>query len=173
MFLNFFFFFFAFGKFGSHGLFAIYWISRNNGPRCIGATLYIYIIFFFQRKEVLTFKQMIHMKCEDDPLKKKNKKKIEHCLLQILLGTKRVKNNKVEFLSSHLLKSWFEWNINLILKESMKKCINLYHSGHFQQTTIWCYFSYFSQKTGFDISCKLSPKETICMKCQILLSGKK
>ena len=34
------------------------------------------------------------------------------------------------------------------------------------------YISYFSQKTGFDISCKLSPKETICMKCQILFSGK-
>ena len=33
------------------------------------------------------------------------------------------------------------------------------------------YFSYFSQKTGFDISCKLS-KETICMKCQIQFSGK-
>ena len=30
----------------------------------------------------------------------------------------------------------------------------------------------FSQKTGFDISCKLSPLETICMKCQILFSGK-
>ena len=29
----------------------------------------------------------------------------------------------------------------------------------------------FSQKTGFDISCKLSPVETICMKCQILFSG--
>ena len=26
----------------------------------------------------------------------------------------------------------------------------------------------FSQKTGFDVSCKLSPVETICMKCQIL-----
>ena len=25
-----------------------------------------------------------------------------------------------------------------------------------------------SQETGFDISCKLSPMETICMKCQIL-----
>ena len=33
------------------------------------------------------------------------------------------------------------------------------------------YFSYFSQKTGFDISCKLS--ETICMKYQTLFSGKK
>ena len=33
-------------------------------------------------------------------------------------------------------------------------------------------FSYFSQKTGFDIPCKLSPMETICMKCQILFSEK-
>ena len=33
-------------------------------------------------------------------------------------------------------------------------------------------FSYFFQKTEFDISCKLSPLETICMKCQILFSGK-
>ena len=49
------------------------------------------------------------------------------------------------------------------------------------------YFSYFSQKIGFDISCKLSlggslhemsnpilkkSEETVCMKCQILFSGK-
>ena len=34
-------------------------------------------------------------------------------------------------------------------------------------------FFLFSQKTGFDISCKLSPMETICMKCQYLFSGKK
>ena len=33
-------------------------------------------------------------------------------------------------------------------------------------------FSYFSQETGVDISCKLSPMETICMKCQILFSWK-
>ena len=39
MFLN----FFAYGKFGSHGRFAIYWISGNNGPRCIGATLYYFV----------------------------------------------------------------------------------------------------------------------------------
>ena len=30
----------------------------------------------------------------------------------------------------------------------------------------------FFQKTGFDISCKLSPLETICMKCQNLFSRK-
>ena len=35
------------------------------------------------------------------------------------------------------------------------------------------YFSYFfSQKIGSDISYKLSPKETICMKCLILFPGK-
>ena len=33
-------------------------------------------------------------------------------------------------------------------------------------------FSSFSQKTRFDISCKWSPMETICMKCQILFSRK-
>ena len=35
------------------------------------------------------------------------------------------------------------------------------------------YFFLFSQKTGLDISCKLSPMETICMKCQILFSWKR
>ena len=34
------------------------------------------------------------------------------------------------------------------------------------------YFSDFSQKTGFDISCKLPPLEAICMKSLILFSGK-
>ena len=29
--------------------------------------------------------------------------------------------------------------------------------------------SHFSQKTGFDISCKLSPMKTICMTCQTLI----
>ena len=34
-------------------------------------------------------------------------------------------------------------------------------------------FSYFLQKICFDISCKLSPLETTCMKCQSILSAKK
>ena len=33
-------------------------------------------------------------------------------------------------------------------------------------------FSYFSQKTGFGISCKVSPLETLCMICQIMFSEK-
>ena len=42
------------------------------------------------------------------------------------------------------------------------------------ENTLFFFFFYFSQKTGFDISCKLSPSplETICMKCQTLFSGK-
>ena len=34
------------------------------------------------------------------------------------------------------------------------------------------HFSDFPQERGFHISCKLSPVETICMKCWILFSGK-
>ena len=37
---------------------------------------------------------------------------------------------------------------------------------------ILIYCTYLSQKIGFDIPCKLSPKETVCMKCQSLVSEK-
>ena len=40
---------------------------------------------------------------------------------------------------------------------------------HFMQTV---YIWYFPQKTGFDLSCKLSSLEKICMKSQVLFSGK-
>ena len=42
----------------------------------------------------------------------------------------------------------------------------------FSADNILKYFSYFSQKIGFDISCKLSPVETICIEFQSLFSGK-
>ena len=35
----------------------------------------------------------------------------------------------------------------------------------FSRRHIEIVFSYFPQKTGFDISCRLSPIETLCMKC--------
>ena len=44
--------------------------------------------------------------------------------------------------------------------------------GQIEQMTNCQYFSYFSQNTGFEISCKLSPLATIYMKCQILFPGK-
>ena len=37
--------------------------------------------------------------------------------------------------------------------------------------TLVIFFFYFYQKTGFDISCKFSLSETICMKFQISFSG--
>ena len=58
------------------------------------------------------------------------------------------------------------------LNLSIDYIINIYHSlGKFsrrQMDDIFLSFFlyFFFQKIGFDISCKLSPKETICMKCQ-------
>ena len=51
--------------------------------------------------------------------------------------------------------------------------ISLNHSGKSQELPISVdgLLKYFP-KIGFDISYKLSPVETICMKCQILFSGK-
>ena len=48
--------------------------------------------------------------------------------------------------------------------------LNLYHSWLIQQMTIIHHT--FSQKIGFDISCKLSPFEMICINYQILFSEK-
>ena len=44
-------------------------------------------------------------------------------------------------------------------------------SGQIQQTTN-CIFFLFFQKTECDISGKLSPLESVCMKYQVLLPGK-
>ena len=44
--------------------------------------------------------------------------------------------------------------------------------GKISADDILKYFSYDSYKIGSDTSCKLSPKETICMKCQLLFSRK-
>ena len=43
---------------------------------------------------------------------------------------------------------------------------------NFNRQHFWKYFSCFSHKIGFDISYKLSPCETVCMKYQSLFSGK-
>ena len=43
--------------------------------------------------------------------------------------------------------------------------------GNFSRRQTDDIFHIFSKKLGFDISCKLSPEETICMKCQVLVSG--
>ena len=43
---------------------------------------------------------------------------------------------------------------------------------HYQRLQIDHILSYFFEQIGFDISCKLSPKETIFMRCQSLFTGK-
>ena len=43
---------------------------------------------------------------------------------------------------------------------------------NFSRQYLEIFFFNFSYKIEFDTSCKLSPKETICMKCQILFSMK-
>ena len=55
----------------------------------------------------------------------------------------------------------------------MKLSLNFYHSmGRFSRRQIGDCSLICSWKIGFDASCKLSPKETICMKRQSLFSGK-
>ena len=44
--------------------------------------------------------------------------------------------------------------------------------GKYSADDILKYFFLFFPETKFDISCKLSSMETICMKSQILISGK-
>ena len=52
--------------------------------------------------------------------------------------------------------------------------LNLYQSlGKFSRCEICDTFSCFSLKTGFFISCKPSPLETICMTCQNPISWEK
>ena len=58
------------------------------------------------------------------------------------------------------------WGRRFWLFEIWHYMLNLCHSGLIQQA-IFFSSSYFSQKTGFEISYKLSPLWTICMKCQI------
>ena len=67
---------------------------------------------------------------------------------------------------------YLEWTCMSMIISWDSEWLTLPHPGWIQQKTNLWYFSYFSQKTGFDISCKLSPVETICMKCQNLFSGK-
>ena len=51
---------------------------------------------------------------------------------------------------------------------------NFYYNYHsLGQYNKLIYFSYFSQQIGFGNSCKSYPKQTNCMKCLSLLSGKK
>ena len=51
--------------------------------------------------------------------------------------------------------------------------MNALHAGkNFSRQRLEIFSYFFSSKIGLHISCKLFPKKTICMKCQILFSRK-
>ena len=77
-----------------------------------------------------------------------------------------------ELPGSYLLEAEFSTWVSLSHNQHLHMTKRLALWVKFSADDILKYFSYFSQKTGFDISCKLSPLETICMKCQILFWGK-
>ena len=76
--------------------------------------------------------------------------------------------------------TWYNKYLNKWFKDGHSiQCVifqqNFYNStfttlGANSAAAILITFSYFLQKIGFEISCKLSLKETICMKCQSLFS---
>ena len=63
---------------------------------------------------------------------------------------------------------WKPWEKNHLCKS--KTVEHLAFSSQILQTTSWRWFSYVWQKIGIDISRKLSPEQTISMKCHILFS---
>ena len=67
------------------------------------------------------------------------------------------------------------WNIFLFLFFSSKQDVTIHANCLLRRQYVWqvkSFFFFFFQKTGFDNSCKLSPQETVWMKCQILFPGK-
>ena len=86
-----------------------------------------------------------------------NKRADDKCPLKF--GTERVK--ELHFAS------------NFLVQEPYSVCFLTFTIlWQIQPTTNWWYFIIFPQKTRFHITCKLSPLETICMKCRNLLLGK-
>ena len=57
---------------------------------------------------------------------------------------------------------------SLPLFDSVVKVVTLRMMG--KNFSVGYFKIFFSQKIRFDNSCKLSPQDTICMKCQILFS---
>ena len=84
---------------------------------------------------------------------------------------KKKKKKKKKWINTATTKTWVT-----------KQCTMFtFHLLYLTFTTLWAnsadnklmiIFFIFSQKTGFEISCKLSPLETICMKFQIMFTNK-
>ena len=94
-----------------------------------------------------------------------------------LINSNFYRENTVAMIQLHLkyypyltIQSILNWKCTLLL--SCPLILNML-GKKFHQITLSNIHFYFIQKIGFDVSCKLSLKATICMKCLILLSGKK
>ena len=53
--------FYACGKFGIHGWLAIYWILQNNGPQCIGSTVYSLLGLISQKHTYIILTPSIYL----------------------------------------------------------------------------------------------------------------
>ena len=92
--------------------------------------------------------------------------------LQLLIACMSVKLSCI--LSSFALHLFFLWEVVLhdhglswVTSITLKTLVNFSADDKLKYLVV--FFSF--RKTGIDISCKLSPLETICMKCQILFPG--
>ena len=133
--------------------------SYRAGKLVTNVTAFIFVFFFF----FFFFFRIFVLRC----MRSRGAKKI--------LLTRTFKDSDQSVLMCRLVcMVGFEWSAEPHQSLSLLNVniINLYRSlgftGKFSRRQIDI-FSFFSQKTGFDISCKLSPLETICMKCQNLL----
>ena len=78
-------------------------------------------------------------------------------------------------IDHHYLNSDFKWQLTNSCFQISSACVLLTLSTlgkNFGKQHFELFFLIFPRKKDFDSSCKLSPVETIYMKCQILFSGK-
>ena len=66
----------------------------------------------------------------------------------------------------------FDYASRAVFHIALFVCLMLRTPGKIFSRQQFEFFFYFSHRTEFDILCKLSPMETVCMKYQILFSGK-
>ena len=95
-------------------------------------------------------------------------------LIQVLFSsTTKIINSNITLSGSIIPDLWEPCNITFfIVLFNLTLTSPWANSADNKLVIFFLFFPYFSQLTGFDISCKLSPLETICMKYQIQFSGK-
>ena len=152
--------------------------------RCVMQLIFSYKSFFFFFNFKICKKSNMESNLAEDfnrdgyllGLNVLSKEESEFFLQSFLEYEKRLggKVTGIYRFKSHLLLPWMYQLVTHpkildIVKKIFGRLKPLPLSGLTQQMTNWWSFSYFPQKTGYNILCKLS---TICMKCLILFSRK-